>query len=90
MVREVKEELDIDLDINNCFYVWDFFKEGVEGDVIIRRCVFMKRTNKKAKDFKLLEWDWARFVDIKTARKLKFRSEMNKVLDCIENKLDCI
>lgn len=87
LIREMKEELNLDLKLDQSIYLWEFISEDPEDESTIVRYLYIQKTQKKAEEFTVLEWEWAIFVTIEKARSLKFPSNVNHILEYLENYL---
>lgn len=87
LIREMKEELNLDINLSECDYLWEFITEHPDDGLMNIRYVYLQKTTKKAEDFEVLEWEWAIFLSIDEARKLKFPTSVTKVLDFLEDNL---
>lgn len=70
IIRETKEELDIDIS-ETVSYIGKIQMKLLERHTIAKRCYFYDTTKKKIKDFTVLEWDSVRFISIAELEKLE-------------------
>ena len=82
MIREAKEELDIDMSKLDYQYVWEFILDFPEYKVY--RHIFLVKTDKKESDFTVLELSGAKYFDIEDAKTLKVMTPIWESLDIIK------
>lgn len=70
LIREIKEELDIDLTPWDYDFIWNYDRIATDWKRI-QSNLYAIKTDKKASDFIDLEWDWAEFKTIEKIKKTK-------------------
>lgn len=88
LIREMREELNLDIDIGECIYLWEFTSTYPELDFQAIRNIYIQHTWKNADEFEVLEWEAAQFVTINEARLLKFPTDVTNILDLLETFLN--
>jgi mutator protein MutT len=84
LIREMREELNLTINIADCRYAGEFLSENPDGSVTFRH-TYLMHTEKEARDFEVLEGESVFFTSIEEARKLRFPSDVTRVLDFLTN-----
>ena len=71
VIRESKEELDIDILQEDIIYLWDIDMQWDNDN--IQRYFFLYKTNQQ--DFTVLEWAWAHWMSFQDARNIMDKRE---------------
>lgn len=85
LFREAKEELNIDMNDFPYVYVWEHFEEM--EDKISHRFVYVIKTDLEEKDFTVFEWSGCEYFTPENAKKLKFPSNYDGLIDFIVSKI---
>ncbi len=85
LFREAREELNIDMKDFPYKYIWEHIQE--QGDKIAHRYIYLIKTDLEEKDFTVFEWSWCEYFTPEEAKKLKFPSNYDSLIDFIILKL---
>ncbi|MDC0506107.1 NUDIX hydrolase [Candidatus Gracilibacteria bacterium] len=83
LVREAKEELDLDMTMLDYQYLGEHICEYPERTA--HRNIFIIHTDRRCEDFTILEGSGCKYFTISDARALKMIGDMNQTLDIIEH-----
>lgn len=83
--REAREELWIDMKDFPYIYIWENIQET--EDKISHRYVYLIKTDLEEKDFTVFEWSWCKYFNPIEAKKLKFPSNYDELIDFIVSKI---
>lgn len=84
-IREAKKELNLDMNTFDYKNIWEYIFDYPER--IVHRNLFLIKTNLKEDEFEVLEWAWAKYFGFEDAKKLKFPSPVDKMIDIIKNNI---
>lgn len=86
-LREVKEELALDMRQFETRYIWMDIKYYSEADFEVTRHFYLVKTDMKKEDFTIFEGIWGEYFTIDEAKKLKFPFHMDEELEMLKRNI---